>query len=234
MAGYPPKPMISVKNLIKTYQTGAEPFDALRSLTFTIGANEYVGIIGKSGAGKTTLINMLSGVDQITSGEVYINKTAIHELKEDQLALWRGLNLGVVYQSFHLMPMLNLLDNITLAMDFCGTYQHGKSEIKAMDLLESVELSIHARKLPAHISGGEKQRVAIARALANDPEIILADEPTGRLDSVTSEMIFKIFDGLIARGKTIVLVSHDRSLASRVDRVINIEDGQIIYDGGAQ
>ena len=224
--------MINVKDLIKTYQTGAQPFDALRSLTFTVSANEYVGVIGKSGAGKTTLINMLSGVDQITSGEVYVNGTAVHELKEDQLSLWRGLNLGVIYQSFHLLPMLSLRDNITLAMDFCGTYQHGKSEKWAMELLESVELAKHAHKLPAHISGGEKQRVAIARALVNDPAVILADEPTGRLDSATSETIFQIFDDLITRGKTIIMVSHDRTLAERVDRVINIEDGQIISDGG--
>jgi len=224
--------MIDVRNLVKTYYTGGKPFNALRSVNFSVSANEYVGVIGKSGAGKTTLINMLSGVDQITNGEVYVNGTAVHELGDDQLALWRGLNLGVVFQSFHLLPMLSLLDNITLAMDFCGTYRHGKSEKRAMALLDSVELADHARKLPAQISGGEKQRVAIARALANDPAIIMADEPTGRLDSATSETIFRIFDNLIARGKTIVMVSHDRTLADRVNRVLNIEDGQIISNGG--
>lgn len=227
------EPIINVKNLVKTYQTKASSFDALRSLNFTVSANEYVGVIGKSGAGKTTLINMLSGVDQITAGEVYVNGTAVHELKDDNLALWRGLNLGVIYQSFHLLPMLSLRDNITLAMDFCGTYQFGKSEKWAMELLESVELEKHAHKLPAHISGGEKQRVAIARALANDPAVILADEPTGRLDSATSETIFQIFDDLLARGKTIVMVSHDRTLAERVDRVINLEDGLITIAGGS-
>ncbi|MDZ4133734.1 MAG: ATP-binding cassette domain-containing protein, partial [Dethiobacteria bacterium] len=169
--------VIIVKDLVKTYQTGSYSFDALRSLNFTVSANEYIGVIGKSGAGKTTLINMLSGVDQITAGEVYVNGTAVHELKDDKLALWRGLNLGVIYQSFNLLPMLSLRDNITLAMDFCGTYQHGKSEKRAMELLASVELEKHAYKLPAHISGGEKQRVAIARALVNDPAVILADEP---------------------------------------------------------
>jgi putative ABC transport system ATP-binding protein len=227
------EPIISVKTLVKTYQTGAASYDALRSLNFTVSANEYVGIIGKSGAGKTTLINMLSGVDQITAGEVYVNGTAVHELKDDNLALWRGLNLGVIYQSFHLLPMLSLRDNITLAMDFCGTYQYGKSEKWAMELLESVELEKHAHKLPAHISGGEKQRVAIARALVNDPAVILADEPTGRLDSATSETIFQIFDDLLARGKTIVMVSHDRTLAARVDRVINLEDGLITTEASS-
>lgn len=223
-------PLIRVKDLVKTYQTGAYSFDALRSIDLTIFANEYVGVIGKSGAGKTTLINMLSGVDQISSGEVFVNGMAVHALNEDQLARWRGLNLGVIYQAFHLLPMLSLRDNITLAMDFCGRYQKGKSEKRAMALLESVELAEHAYKPPAHISGGQKQRVAIARALANDPAVILADEPTGRLDSVTSKTIFRIFDQLIAQGKTIVMVSHDRSLANRVDRVINIEDGRIVSD----
>jgi len=224
--------MIAVNNLVKTYQSGGQPFDALRSISFNVSANEYIGVIGKSGAGKTTLINMLSGVDQITSGQVYVNGTEVHRLKDDQLALWRGLNLGVVYQSFHLLPMLSLIDNITLAMDFCGTYRHGRAEKKALELLESVELAAHARKLPAEISGGEKQRVAIARALINDPAVILADEPTGRLDSATSETIYTIFTDLIKRGKTIVMVSHDRTLADRVDRVLNLEDGKIINDGG--
>lgn len=233
MTRNPPEKMIQVKNLVKAYQTGGKLFYALRSVNFSVSVNEYVGVIGKSGAGKTTLINMLSGVDQITSGEVYVNGMAVHLLKEDQLALWRGLNLGVVYQSFNLLPMLSLLDNITLAMDLCGTYHHGRSEKKAMEILDSVELASHARKLPAHISGGEKQRVAIARALINDPAVILADEPTGRLDSATSETIFSIFDNLIARGKTIVMVSHERSLAERVSRVLNIEDGQIISISGA-
>ena len=219
--------IIEVRNLVKTYQIGEQPFDALRSVSFSVSANEYVGVIGKSGAGKTTLINMLSGIDQITSGEVYVNGTAVHDLEEDQLALWRGLNVGVIYQSFHLLPMLSLLDNITLAMDFCSTYRHGKSEKKALEMLDSVELATHARKLPTQISGGEKQRVAIARALVNDPALILADEPTGRLDSETSETIFRIFADLITRGKTIVMVSHDRTLADRVDRVFTIEDGQV-------
>jgi putative ABC transport system ATP-binding protein len=224
--------MIAVNNLVKTYQSGGQPFDALQSISFNVSANEYIGVIGKSGAGKTTLINMLSGVDQITSGQVYVNGTEVHRLKDDQLALWRGLNLGVVYQSFHLLPMLSLIDNITLAMDFCGTYRHGRAEKKALELLDSVELAAHARKLPAEISGGEKQRVAIARALINDPEVILADEPTGRLDSATSETIFTIFADLIKRGKTIIMVSHDRTLADRVDRVLNLEDGKIINNGG--
>jgi len=226
------QPLIQLKNLQKTYQNGEVALDALRSINLTITPGEYVGVIGKSGAGKTTLINMISGIDQITSGEVYVNGTAVHTLKEDDLAHWRGLNLGVIFQSFHLLPMLSLRDNITLAMDLCGKYHPGKSENKAMALLESVELSEHAHKPPAYISGGQKQRVAIARALANDPALILADEPTGRLDSVTSDTIFEIFDHLIAQGKTILMVSHDRTLKKRVHRVIELENGQIVSDNG--
>jgi putative ABC transport system ATP-binding protein len=228
------QPLIHTTNLVKTYRNGGVPLDALRSVDLTIYPGEYVGVIGKSGAGKTTLINMLSGVDQITSGEVVVNGTAVHELKEDELALWRGLNLGVIYQSFNLLPMLSLQDNITLAMDFCGKYCRGESEKRALALLESVELAEHARKPPAYISGGQKQRVAIARALANDPAIILADEPTGRLDSVTSETIFSVFDDLVAQGKTILMVSHDRTLARRVNRVIELEDGAIVSDNGGE
>ena len=231
-ANTPSQPLIRIESLVKTYPTGAGPFDALRSIDLTLYPGEYVGVIGKSGAGKTTLINMISGTDQITSGKVFVNGTAVHTLKEDALAHWRGLNLGVIYQSFNLLPMLSLRDNITLAMDFCGQYRPGKSEQKAMALLEEVELAEHAHKPPAYISGGQKQRVAIARALANDPAVILADEPTGRLDSATAETIYEIFDRLIQQGKTILMVSHDRSLSKRVKRVVELTDGQIVSDTG--
>jgi len=227
-------PLIKIKALVKTYQTGGGPFDALRRIDLAVNRGEYVGVIGKSGAGKTTLINMISGVDSITSGEVFVNGTAVHTLKEDQLAQWRGKNVGVIYQSFNLLPMLSLRDNITLAMDFCGHYKRGESESRAMDLLERVELREHAHKPPAYISGGQKQRVAIARALANDPDLILADEPTGRLDSVTSETIFQVFNDLVSQGKTILMVSHDRSLANRVDRVVELTEGKITGDNGGE
>ena len=223
-------PLINILGLVKTYHTGAGGFDALRGVDLAINPGEYVGVIGKSGAGKTTLVNMISGVDSITSGEVFVNGTAVHALREDQLAQWRGINVGVIYQSFNLLPMLSLRDNITLAMDFCGTYKRGESEAKAMDLLDRVELREHAHKPPAYISGGQKQRVAIARALANDPDLILADEPTGRLDSATSETIFRVFNDLISRGKTILMVSHDRSLGYRVDRVVELTEGKITGD----
>lgn len=225
-------PLVRIEGLVKTYQTGAGSFDALHLVDLAIHPGEYVGVIGKSGAGKTTLVNMISGVDQITRGEVWVNDVPVHAMEEDALAQWRGSNLGVIYQSFNLLPMLSLRDNITLAMDFCGKYRRGKSEKKALELLEMVELAEHAHKPPAYISGGQKQRVAIARALANDPPLLLADEPTGRLDSVTAETIFWIFDQLIARGKTILMVSHDRSLARRVNRVVTLADGKILDDTG--
>jgi putative ABC transport system ATP-binding protein len=226
-------PIIHIAGLTKTYATGAGSLDALKAIDLDVSHGEYVGVIGKSGAGKTTLINMISGVDQTTRGEVWVNGIAVHEMTEDDLAPWRGKNLGVIYQSFNLLPMLSLRDNITLAMDFCGQYRSGKSEKKAMQLLEMVELAEHAHKPPALISGGQKQRVAIARALANDPHLLLADEPTGRLDSVTAETIYKIFDRLIEQGKTILMVSHDRTLSHRVGRVMELTDGQIASDNGA-
>ncbi len=233
-ASSPSQPLVRINHLVKTYISGAGSLDALKGINLDIFPGEFVGVIGKSGAGKTTLINMISGVDQITSGEVWVGGTAVHDLGEDELAPWRGTHLGVIYQSFNLLPMLSLRDNITLAMDFCGQYQRGKSEKKAMTLLEMVELADHAHKPPAYISGGQKQRVAIARALANDPQLLLADEPTGRLDSVTAETIYQIFDQLIDQGKTILMVSHDRALTRRVHRVVALTDGCISSDQGVQ
>jgi putative ABC transport system ATP-binding protein len=217
--------LISLQKVTKAYKTPAGDFFALKGINAEIFAGEFVGIWGKSGAGKSTLVNMISGVDHLTSGEIWVDGVAVHSLKEDQAARWRGTNLGVVYQSFQLMSSLTLLENIILAMDFAGLYHPRKSLERAMALLEEVELGEHARKLPADISGGQQQRVAIARALANDPAIIIADEPTGRLDSSTAETIFSIFQNLVQRGKTIVMVSHDPSFIKRYSRVLWIADG---------
>lgn len=220
-------PLIKVRNLVKTYRSSAGDFTALRNIDLDVYPGEFVGILGKSGAGKTTLVNMLTGVDRLTEGEVWIKDTPIHVLDENQLALWRGLNLGIVYQSFHLMPNLNLLENVMLPMDFTGTYRRGPSQKHALELLGRMELADHAYKTPSAISGGQQQRIAIARALANDPDILIADEPTGRLDSNTAETIFEIFLELINAGKTILMVTHDKSLARRVSRTLNIVDGEI-------
>lgn len=226
------KPLIQLRRVVKTYQTAAGDFQALKGINLEVQHGEFVGIIGKSGAGKTTLVNMLTGVDHLSTGEVWVNGTAVHTLKEDRLALWRGRTLGIIYQSFYLMPTLSLLDNVMLPLDLCGLYHRISSPQRAMDLLEQVELADHAYKLPANISGGQQQRVAIARALVNNPTIIVADEPTGRLDSLTAETIFQIFLNLNKEGKTIVMVTHDQSLAQRVGRVVRIRDGELANDSG--
>lgn len=227
-----PDPIIKLSQVNKIYETAAGNFPALNNISFEIYPGEYFGVIGKSGAGKSTLLNMISGVDDLTSGEVVIRgkseSVSIHTLNESQLALWRGVNMGVIYQSFQLLPMLTLLENIMLPLDLCGTFRSGQSKERARDLLHLVELDEHANKLPAFISGGQQQRVAIARALVNDPPILIADEPTGSLDSMTAEHIFEVFDHLISTGKTIVMVTHDNSLTPRFTRHIQLQDGEIV------
>jgi putative ABC transport system ATP-binding protein len=225
-------PLIDLRDVTKVYSTAAGDFPALKGINAQVQKSEFLGVIGKSGAGKSTLLNMITGVDDITTGEVVVrangSETFIHQLDEDELALWRGHNLGIVYQSFQLLPMLTLLENVTLPMDLCGLYHPRKSKERALELLEMVELKEHAYKLPAFISGGQQQRVAIARALANDPPILVADEPTGSLDSVTSDHIFELFERLVTeQGKTIIMVTHDKSIAPRFSRILRIADGEL-------
>jgi len=203
---------------------------ALKGVSADFYAGEFVCIVGRSGAGKSTLVNMITGVDHLTSGEVWVNGIPVHKMNENQVALWRGRNLGIVYQSFRLMPSLCLLDNIMLPMDFCGLYDRQKSPERAMALLKEVELEDHAYKLPSAVSGGQQQRVAIARALANDPPIIVADEPTGRLDSTTAEIIIQMFEKLSRQGKLVIMVTHDTSVIQRATRSLIIRDGEIIQD----
>jgi putative ABC transport system ATP-binding protein len=230
------QPLIELRDVVKVYSTAAGEFNALNGISLQVGTHEFVGIVGKSGAGKSTLLNMITGVDEITSGEViaYSNgrPRSIHNLSEDEIANWRGKFLGIVYQSFQLLPMLTLIENITLPMDLCGLFKPRESRERAMDLLRLVELEEHAHKLPAFISGGQQQRVAIARALANDPPILVADEPTGSLDSVTADHIFEVFEHLVTeQGKSIIMVTHDDSLAPRFSRHLTIADGEIVRDG---
>ena len=225
-------PLIDLYDVIKVYSTAAEDFTALKGINAQVQQGEFLGIIGKSGAGKSTLLNMITGVDDITTGEVVVHgngrETYVHQLGEDELALWRGQTMGIVYQSFQLLPMLNLVENVTLPMDLCGLYHPRRSKERALELLEMVELKEHAYKLPSFISGGQQQRVAIARALANDPPILIADEPTGSLDSVTSDHIFELFERLVdEQGKTIIMVTHDKSIAPRFSRILRIVDGQL-------
>ena len=226
------EPLIQLRQVYKIYETDAGDFPALRGVTADVFTAEFLGVIGKSGAGKSTLLNMITGVDHLTSGEVTVRAggeaVSIHQLNEDELALWRGRTMGVVYQSFQLLPMLTLVENIMLPMDLCGLYQRSESRTRALELLQMVDLEEHANKLPNYISGGQQQRVAIARALANDPPIIVADEPTGSLDSVTADHIFRVFERLLEKGKTIVMVTHDNSLAPRFSRHLTIQDGEIV------
>ena len=226
------QPLIEMRDVVKIYSTAAGEFDALKGVNLQVGAGEFVGVVGKSGAGKSTLLNMITGVDNLTSGEVIINSNgsavSIHKMSEDEVALWRGKTLGVVFQSFQLLPMLTLVENITLPMDLCGNFNPKKSRERALELLRLVEIEEHADKLPAYISGGQQQRVAIARALANDPPVLIADEPTGSLDSVTADHIFDVFEHLVSdQGKTIVMVTHDHSLAARFSRTLQIVDGEL-------
>lgn len=229
-AGSPP--LIELRNVVKVYSTAAGDFSALKGINMQIGAGEFVGIVGKSGAGKSTLLNMITGVDTLTSGEVIVrsngSSVSVHKMSEDEIALWRGKTLGVVFQSFQLLPMLTLVENITLPMDLVGNFNPRQSRERALELLRLVEIEEHADKLPAFISGGQQQRVAIARALANDPPVLVADEPTGSLDSVTADHIFEVFEHLVTdQGKTIVMVTHDQSLTPRFSRAMRIVDGEL-------
>ena len=223
-----PDPLIRLRDVTKIYHTAAGDLAALNGITADVAPGEFLGVIGKSGAGKSTLVNVLTGVDRLTSGEVWVGGVPVHRLGEDPMAQWRGRTVGVVYQSFELLPSLSLLDNVMLPMDFCGLYHPRTSPERALDLLTRVGLREHVNKPPTKISGGQQQRVAIARALANDPPLIVADEPTGNLDSTTAEEIFRLFEGLVAQGKTILMVTHDKSLARRLSRTLWLADGQIV------
>ena len=223
-------PIIDLKNVCKDYLTAAGPFRALNQVSMQVLPGEFLAVIGKSGAGKTTLVNMITGTDHLTSGEVWVNGVSVHDIPEDRRSRWRGKGVGVIYQSFHLLPMLSLLENVMLPIDLCGLYQRGISQQRAADLLRAVELEEHAHKLPSQISGGQQQRVAIARALANDPPLIVADEPTGRLDSITAGVIFDIFQQLVRQGKTIVMVTHERGIEAVADRVVKLRDGVLADD----
>jgi len=230
----PDRPLIELVNVVKTFKNAAGEFVVLKGINAHFQRGEFVGVIGKSGSGKSTLINMITGIDRPTSGEIYVGDVAVHTLNENQMAIWRGKNMGIVFQFFQLLPTLSLLENIMLPMDFCNVYETHERKEKAMDLLRLVEMEEHANKLPTAISGGQQQRVAIARALANDPPILIADEPTGNLDSKTADAIFALFENLVSQGKTIVMVTHDSSLAKRVSRTLLIADGEIVNEWVAQ
>ncbi len=224
--------LIDLRSVSKSYATAAGDFTALRQIDLLVDRGEFVSVVGKSGSGKSTLINMITGIDRPTAGQVLIGDTAVHTLSEGQMAVWRGKHVGVIFQFFQLLPTLTILENVMLPMDFCNTYPGRERASRAMALLDEVEMTEHADKLPSATSGGQQQRVAIARALANDPAIIVADEPTGNLDSKTADAVFELFQRLVDEGKTILMVTHDDELAHRAGRTVTIADGVIVGDTG--
>jgi len=226
----PTQPLIEIKNLRKVYQTPAGDFTAVNGINVEVQKGEFVAIIGKSGSGKSTFINMITGIDRPTSGEIIINGAPVHSFNEGQMAAWRGRNLGIVFQFFQLFPTLTILENVILPMELNKLYPKSERKERAMRLLEKVEMTEQAHKLPSAISGGQQQRVAIARALANDPPLLVADEPTGNLDSRTAEKIFSLFENLVTAGTTILMVTHDSDLARRVNRTILISDGEVVNE----
>ncbi len=219
--------MISLRQVSKTYETPAGKFSALKEVHLEIDAGEFVGVVGKSGSGKSTLLNMVAGIDRPTSGSVDVAGTAVHSLSENKLAVWRGRNVGFVFQFFQLLPTLTAAENVMLPMDFCKSFPLRDRRQRALELLDRVEVGAQADKLPATLSGGEQQRVAIARALANEPSLVLADEPTGNLDSVTAKAILDLFRDMANRGTTVVIATHEADIARVIDRRIEISDGAL-------
>ena len=221
------KALVSLENVEKVFKTKAGPFKALKGVDLAVEAGEFVAVVGPSGSGKSTLINMITGIDRPTTGEVYVAGERLTQMSENEVAKWRGRNVGVVFQFFQLLPTLTVLENVMMPMHYCGTYK-GQRRQRAMELLELVEVPETANKYPSQISGGQQQRAAIARALANDPKLIIGDEPTGNLDTVSAGLVFALFEELVEQGKTIIMVTHDWELAGNIPRVEEVRNGQLV------
>jgi putative ABC transport system ATP-binding protein len=218
---------IELRNVAKTYVSPAGSFEALRGIDLRIGKGEFLAVVGKSGSGKSTLLNMLTGIDRPSSGEVLVGRTSLHRLSEGKTASWRGRNVGIVFQFFQLLPTLTIAENVMLSMDFCASYPALERGPRALELLRRVGIAEQANKLPATLSGGQQQRAAIARAMANDPPVIVADEPTGNLDTETAAAVFDLLEAEARSGKTVIVVTHDRDLVAKVDRRIALVDGRV-------
>jgi ABC-type lipoprotein export system ATPase subunit len=223
-------PMVHLREVDKYYSSPAGEYHALKTVDLRINRGEFVSIIGKSGSGKSTLLNMITGIDRPTTGEVWVNGTPVHAMNENQMAIWRGGNLGILFQFFQLLPALTIVQNVILPMDLAGKYPRRERRRRAESLLEIVGLEEHMHKLPSMLSGGQQQRAALARALANDPPLIVADEPTGNLDSKTADAVFSLFQDLVVKGKTVIIVTHDTGLAKRSKRTALIADGEIVNE----
>jgi putative ABC transport system ATP-binding protein len=228
--------IIEVKDVVKSFKVGDGEVTVLKGISFEVKPGEFVSVVGPSGNGKSTLLNMITGIDRPTDGQVIVTGQQVHRMSENQLASWRGEHVGIIFQFFQMLPALNLLQNVILPMDFAGKYSSRERRERAMHLLEIVGLADQAEKLPSMVSGGQQQRAAIARALANDPPLLVADEPTGNLDTRTALDVFDLFNKLVDQGKTMIMVTHDKELAKRVPRVVEITNGKITRDefvGGA-
>ncbi len=222
--------IIQVKDVVKNFKVGDGEVTILKGVSFDVTEGEFVSIVGPSGNGKSTLLNMITGIDRPSGGEITVTGQQVHKMSENKLAAWRGEKVGIIFQFFQMLPALSLLQNIILPMDFAGKYSARERRERAMELLELVGLADQAQKLPSMVSGGQQQRAAIARALANDPPLLVGDEPTGNLDSRTAGDIFELFNKLVEQGKTMIMVTHDKELARRVPRRIEITNGRITRD----
>jgi len=225
-------PIVQVKDVFKHFPVGDGQVTVLKGVSLDIMPGEFVAIVGPSGNGKSTLLNMMTGIDHPSEGQVIVTGQSVHTMSENELAVWRGEHLGIIFQFFQLLPALSLLKNVMLPMDLVKKTPRRDRQARAMALLDMVGLADQAHKLPSQVSGGQQQRAAIARALANDPPLLVADEPTGNLDSTTAEDVFQLFLKLVAGGKTMVMVTHSRTLAARGSRVVEIRDGLIASDSG--
>ena len=222
--------VIEVKDVVKSFPVGDGEITVLKGISFDVQAGEFLSIVGPSGNGKSTLLNMITGIDHPTDGQVIVTGREVHKMSENKLAAWRGEHVGIIFQFFQMLPALSLLQNVVLPMDFANKYTPKERRERAMQLLETVGLADQAHKLPSMVSGGQQQRAAIARALANDPPLLVGDEPTGNLDTHTANDVFNLFDSLVQQGKTMLMVTHDKELSRRVPRVVEIIDGKITRD----
>ncbi len=225
-----PSALIELRRVVKSFKNAAGEFTVLKGIDAAFYESQFVSIVGRSGSGKSTLLNMMTGIDHPTSGTVRIGDTFLHTMDEGQMSVWRGKQMGIVFQFFQLLPMLTLLENVMLPMDFCEMYDPAEREPRALELLKMVGLEGLELKYPTAVAGGQQQSAAVARALANDPPILVADEPTGNLDTRTAERVLEIFEEQVALGKTVLMVTHDNTLAMRAQRKLVISDGELVNE----